>query len=108
VIIDCHAAHRCDDVLALADELGIRLHFIPQCLTGMLQPLDRAVFGALKAEYRAIYRPEMSPRQDKSTTKVDFAAYLPPRKSASEDAICRAWECSPAEPLCWRRSWRRP
>jgi hypothetical protein len=40
VIIDFYATHRLDGVLALADELGIRLHFIPPGLAEMLQPLD--------------------------------------------------------------------
>jgi hypothetical protein len=48
VIIDCYAAHVCDDVRALAGELGIRLHYIAPGLTDILQALDRAVFGALK------------------------------------------------------------
>jgi hypothetical protein len=69
VIIDCYATHLCDDGRALADELGIRLHFIPPGLTDILQPLDRAVFGALKAEYRAIHRYEMSQREDQSFDK---------------------------------------
>jgi hypothetical protein len=29
VIIDCCAAHRCAEVQALGDELGIRLHLLP-------------------------------------------------------------------------------
>ena len=49
VILDGYATHLCDAVRALADELGIVLHFIPPGLTDLLQPLDRNVFGALKA-----------------------------------------------------------
>jgi hypothetical protein len=74
LILDGYATHRCDDVLAMADELGIVLHFIPSGLTDLLQPLDRSVFGALKAEYRAIYRMDMSQREDRRMTKADFAA----------------------------------
>jgi hypothetical protein len=94
VIIDCYTAHRRDVVRELTDELGIRLHFMPPGLTDILQPLDRAIFGALKAEYRAIYRHEMSQREDKSMTKADFAAYLLLAwELVSEDAIHRGWEC---------------
>ena len=32
----------------------------PPGLTDLLRSLDRAVFGALKAEYRAMYRDEVS------------------------------------------------
>jgi hypothetical protein len=94
VIIDCYAAHLCDDVRALADELGLRLHFIPPRLTDILQPLDRAVFGALKAEYRGIYRYERSEREGKSMTKADFAAFLLLAwELVPEDAIHSGSEC---------------
>jgi hypothetical protein len=83
-------AHLCDDVRALADELCIRLHFIPRGLTDILQTLDRALFGALKAEYRGPYWYEMSQRGDKSLTKADFAAsLLLAWVLVSEDAIPR-------------------
>jgi hypothetical protein len=74
VVIDCDAAHSWHGVLALADELGIRLHIIPPGLTDMLQPLDRAVFGALTAEYRAICRCDVLRREHNSMTLADFAA----------------------------------
>jgi hypothetical protein len=41
------------------------LHLIPPGLTDPLQPLDRSVFGALKADYRAICRMYMSQRDEK-------------------------------------------
>jgi hypothetical protein len=94
VIIDGYASHLCDDVRAMADERGVCLHLIPPGLTNILQTLDRAVFGALKAEYQAIYRYEMSQREDKSMTKANFAAYLLLAwELVSEDANHRGWEC---------------
>ena len=94
VILDGYATHLCDDVRALADELGIGLHFIPPGLTDLLQPLDRSVFGALKAERRAIYRRDMSMRDDKRMTKADFAAYLILAwELVSDRAIVHGWEC---------------
>jgi hypothetical protein len=92
--VDGFATHRCDDVLAVADELGIVLHFIPPGLTDLLQPLDRSVFGALKAEYRAIYRMDMSQREGRRMTKADFAAHLIPAwELVSDEAVRRGWEC---------------
>jgi hypothetical protein len=110
VIIDGCAAHLCDDVRALAAGLGIcPFCFMPPGLMDILQPLDRAVLGALKAEYGAIYRYKMSQREDKSMTKADFAAYLLlARELVSGDAIHRGWECSGRISGCWRGSWRRP
>jgi hypothetical protein len=49
---------------------------IPPGLTGIRQALDRSVFGALKAEYRPIYRGDMAHREGKHVTKADFTAYL--------------------------------
>ena len=94
VILDGYATHVCDDVRALADELGIVLHFIPPGLTDLLQPLDRSVFGAFKAEYRAIYRRDMAQREDRRMTKADFAAYLILAwELVSDRAIQHGWEC---------------
>jgi hypothetical protein len=94
LILDGYATHRCDDVLAMADELGIVLRFIPPGLTDLLQPLDRSVFGALQAEYRAIYRMDMSQREDRRMTKADFAAYLILAwELVSDGAVRRGWEC---------------
>jgi hypothetical protein len=56
--------------------------------------LDRSVFGALKAEYRAIYRNEMSQRQDKRASKADFAAFaILAWELVSEEAIHDGWDC---------------
>jgi hypothetical protein len=76
LILDGCATHRGGVVLALAGELGVVLPFIPPGLTELLQPLDRSISGALRAEYRAIYRDEMSQRQEKRMTKADCGAYL--------------------------------
>jgi hypothetical protein len=94
LIIDGYAAHVCDDVQAMEDGGGICLHLIPPGLTDLLQPLPRAVRGALKAEYRAIYLYEMSQREDTSMAKANFAAYrLLAGELVSEDAIHRDWQC---------------
>ena len=94
VILDCFRVHICEAVRREAARLNIRLHFIPPGLTDLLQPLDRAVFGALKAEYRAIYRYEMAQREDKRVKKADFAVFLVLAwELVSEGAIRRGWEC---------------
>ena len=94
LILDCYAAHRCTPVKELAKNLNITLHFIPPGLTDLLQPLDLAVFGALKAEYRAIYRFEMSQRDDKRMAKADFAAFLILAwELVSVEAVRSGWAC---------------
>jgi hypothetical protein len=51
LILDGYATHPCEAVWALAARLSIVLHLIPPGLTDLLQPLDRSVFGTLKAEH---------------------------------------------------------
>jgi hypothetical protein len=55
LILDCYAVHRSKDVREFAANLGIRLWFIPAGHTDTLQPLDRAVFGAIKAMFRRLF-----------------------------------------------------
>jgi hypothetical protein len=50
--------------------------FTPSRLTDLLEPLDRSVFGSVKAEYRAVYRMDIPRRGDKRMSKAHFAAYL--------------------------------
>ena len=52
LLLDLHASHRHDDIKALAVELNFKLHYIPASMTDYLQPLDRNIFGALKASAR--------------------------------------------------------
>jgi hypothetical protein len=92
-IPDGYATHRCDAVGALAAELHVVLRFIPPSPTDLRQPLDRSVFGALKAEYRAIDRMDMSHKEDKRVTKADLAAHLILAwELVSDWATQRGWE----------------
>ena len=56
LIIDTYASHRTDKVKEKAAELGIELIFIPPGSTDELQPLDRKVFGVLKAYAKQLWR----------------------------------------------------
>lgn len=49
LILDKYASHVSESTLAAAEELKIRLVFIPTSATDMFQPLDIRIFGALKA-----------------------------------------------------------
>jgi hypothetical protein len=53
LILDKFEAHERENIYELADALNILLIFIPRGGTGQYQPLDRRVFGALKAKGRA-------------------------------------------------------
>jgi hypothetical protein len=56
LILDCYSVHRGRQIRDFAEELGITLLFIPAGMTDSLQPLDRAVFRAMKATARRLYR----------------------------------------------------
>jgi hypothetical protein len=56
MLLDCHSVHRAKAMRRHARELGIHLLFIPPGLTDELQPIDRFVFGAMKATCRRLYR----------------------------------------------------
>jgi hypothetical protein len=56
VILDCYSVHRQEATKCLAAPLGINLLFIPPGMTDELQPLDRYVFGVMKANCRQSYR----------------------------------------------------
>jgi hypothetical protein len=55
LILDLFAAHRAEKIKKYARTLGIRLWFIPAGYTDELQPLDRGVFGAMKARFRRLF-----------------------------------------------------
>jgi hypothetical protein len=55
VVLDCYSVHRAERIRAHAGELGINFLFVPPGLTDEFQPLDRFVFGALKATSRRLY-----------------------------------------------------
>jgi hypothetical protein len=56
LLLDMHSSHRTQAVKDLAASLNIDLHFVPVGLTDALQPLDRAIFGALKSHARHLFR----------------------------------------------------
>ena len=76
LVLDCFSVHRADDALAAADELDIKLHFVPAGLTDQMQPLDRYVFGSLKAIYHRIYREGLARGAFTKVGKKNFLALL--------------------------------
>jgi len=53
LIVDCFKAHINEKVKKLAENLGIELIIVPACGTGIYQPLDRKIFGIVKAKLRS-------------------------------------------------------
>jgi hypothetical protein len=52
LLLDRDSVHRKTETKRCAEDLEIILKFIPAGMTGTFQPLDRSIFGAMKAAYR--------------------------------------------------------
>lgn len=92
LILDMYASHRMDDVIAAANHMNIEFHFIPPGLTDEFQPLDRRVFGCLKAAgktaFRHLYR--RNPEQ-KFSTRCAVECLVKAWDHLSSEVIDEAW-----------------
>ena len=52
MLMDCYAAHSSPDVLRAAMQASLHLHYVPSCMTGVLQPLDAYTFSLFKRRHR--------------------------------------------------------
>jgi transposase InsO family protein len=93
LVLDWHAVHRSPEIREHAARHGIRLWFIPAGHTDDLQPLDRAVFGALKAEFRRRFELECRQHPHHRVTKSGAIEILRQIWDDLEDpAISRGWQ----------------
>jgi hypothetical protein len=81
LLLDLYSTHRTNHIKQLAVQLGITLHFIPPGMTDQFQPLDRKVFGELKAIARRLFHEGLMNNPNKIRDKA----------SAVQDLLC-AWE----------------
>jgi hypothetical protein len=93
LILDTYAAHRSASVRAIAETLHIDLIFIPPGCTDRLQPLDRKVFGILKAHARQIWRKHYHLTHGEKVTRAMIAERLVEAwKRIPSDITQSAWE----------------
>jgi hypothetical protein len=93
LLLDCYSAHRIDAVKEAAARLGITLHFIPPGLTDEYQPLDRAVFGVVKAQLKCLFHARFHLNPYERRTKQDAVADMVSAWSLlGESAIDAAWD----------------
>jgi hypothetical protein len=94
VIMDIYRAHTTQAVLDEALERNIKFHFIPAGYTDQLQPLDRRVFGALKATAKHLYlmRTRGAGFVAKITKPEAVGMLLKAWKTLSKTVIESAWE----------------
>jgi hypothetical protein len=76
VLLDTFAAHRALTTRAAADHWGVELIFIPPGCTDTLQPLDRRIFGILKAYARQLWRTHYHETEGGKTTRSMMANNL--------------------------------
>ena len=92
LVLDTYAAHRTASVRARAQELGIDLIFIPPGATDLYQPLDRKIFGCLKAYAKRLWRQHYILHKGDRITRKEIAVH-----------ITEAWSC--VTPLCIESAW---
>lgn len=80
-VLDCYSVHRTEAMRSYAESIRIHLVFIPPGLTDEFQPLDRFVFGAMKAAFRRLSERHCQSDPFCVMTKKIAAAFL-----------IRAWE----------------
>jgi hypothetical protein len=93
LILDCYTAHRTEVIKRQAADQGITLHFVPPGLTDEFQPLDRKVFGVLKANARALFHTRMVNDPFANRTKIDAVQdMINCWEHLDHDVIEDAWE----------------
>jgi hypothetical protein len=92
VLLDAFSAHRSPITKAVAELFNVRLVFIPPGCTDVLQPLDRRVFGVLKARARQLWRTQYHETHGARTTRAMMTQnLLTSWDRITPDLIDRAW-----------------
>jgi hypothetical protein len=60
LILDCYSLHPSEYIKKCAEKIGIKLLFIPAGMTDAYEPLDRYIFGLMKASGRRMYHQFLS------------------------------------------------
>lgn len=93
VVWDLHASHRSEEVKAKASELEIGLTYIPAGQTDEWQPLDRRIFGILKARACSQFDAQMISQNLENFDIIDAISILLQCWSQITQAeISRSWE----------------
>ena len=71
LVLDLYPSHMTDQVRQYAAALGIIFHIIPAGMTDYYQPLDRKIFGILKAKARKFFRKRNSGETTLKATKIE-------------------------------------
>jgi len=94
LIIDCFRAHTNEEVKNYAKGKKIEIILVPACGTGIYQPLDRKIFGILKAKLRADESQKKLLQEEveyKNRYKIIEEAMNAAWEEISEEAQISAW-----------------
>ena len=98
LVLDQYGAHDTPKVQRTAESLDIELIFVPKGGTGKYQPLDRRVFGALKAKGRAKWSREFARHPGMVCTREMAAGLLLSSwAELSADAVLAGWDLESSE-----------
>jgi hypothetical protein len=94
LVLDCYSVHKDEFTRIIAAALNIELLFIPPGLTGRLQPLDRNVFGVMKAIACRLFREHFKavrplPRKVSKYLAAEFLAKA--WAAVSDETLDEAW-----------------
>lgn len=93
LILDTYTANVGEQIKNLAETLNIKLYYIPPGLTDEFQPLDRRVFGCLKATARSLFRKDYNySRLTKFTKKVSVSYLIYAWEHLTADVILESWD----------------
>jgi hypothetical protein len=93
LVLDQYPTHGTDESEAEAARLGIRLIKVPKGATGIWQPLDRRIYGAMKSKARARWARLFAHSDIPRVTKALAAEFaLQCWKELTEDLILAAWD----------------
>jgi hypothetical protein len=93
LVLDHYPTHFTTESENAAARLGIKLVKVPKGATGIWQPLDRRVYGAMKSKARARWaRLFAQPNIPRATKALAAESALQCWKELTNDLILSAWE----------------
>jgi hypothetical protein len=92
LILDQYGTHVTEAVQNKASELGTSLLWVPKGATGIYQPLDRRVFGALKSKGRAKWRRSNLEQSNRCDRETAAALLIASWEELSDSVVSAAWD----------------
>ena len=92
LVLDCYKTHKSEVTRNLANFLKISLHFIPPGMTDEFQPLDRKIFGIVKAYAKNLYRQRIKNGIDNITKSGACQDMIKAWDLVKDSSILDAWD----------------